>query len=219
MPSAAELAQQLFMTTHAMKYAGGSCDERDGLGTHVLSMPRARVLAEVAAAEGTLHMSEVSAAMGVTPRNVTTIVDGLEQLGLVERLRSAEDRRMICLALTEHGRAHVEHVREIHQALAERFFAPLDGQERCLLQRLLAKVRAGIDAHAADDRRGHTCRPLRGSPRTGSIPPGRGRTRHGDSVSAMQQENAQVAGREHLSNRFTSSPTWEVADGDAAHDK
>ena len=149
-PDAIALAEALFVTTHAMKYAGKSCADEDDPASRMLSMPRARLLAEVAAGSGTLQMSEVWAALGVTARNVTTIVDGLERLGLVRRRRRPGDRRANLLELTEQGHAHIEHIRALQRNLSERCFAPLDATERCELLRLLAKVRTGLESRIAE---------------------------------------------------------------------
>jgi DNA-binding MarR family transcriptional regulator len=153
-PTATELAEALFQTTHALKYGGKQlCDQSEPFA-RAISMPQARLLGELwelwEVSAGNLRMSDVSAALGVTPRNVTTIVDGLERRGLVQRRRDQHDRRAIFLELTEQGRAHVARIRELHQAIGERFFAPLDANERCALLRLLSKVRAGLSAPSSD---------------------------------------------------------------------
>jgi DNA-binding MarR family transcriptional regulator len=142
-PLPTELAEALFQTTHALKYgAKRLCGGRDD-AFPAMSMPRARLLAELWDARGTLRMSDVSAALGVTPRNVTTIVDGLEREDYIRRRRDPDDRRAIRLELTENGRALVERVHAFHNAIGEHFFAPLDVEERCLLLRLLRKLHAG----------------------------------------------------------------------------
>lgn len=143
-PGPKELAEALFRTTHALKYGVKQwCDQSEPLAG-ATSMPQARLLAELWNAQGLLRMTDVSAALGVTPRNVTTIVDGLEHKGLVRRQHDQHDRRAILLELTEQGRAHIARVQTLHQTIGEQFFAPLDAEERCLLLRLLTKLRAGI---------------------------------------------------------------------------
>lgn len=58
---------------------------------------------------GALHkmgpriMSELSDELGVTPRNVTALVDALEKEGLVRRVPHVSDRRATVVELTEHG--------------------------------------------------------------------------------------------------------------------
>lgn len=95
------------------------------------------------AERGRVRMGDLAAALGVTARNITTIVDGLEGEGLLTRQPHPDDRRVILLELTEKGRAHIAQIHTLHRATAERFFAPLDAAERSELLRLLAKVRGG----------------------------------------------------------------------------
>ena len=54
--------------------------------------------------EGT-HLHRIARSLGVTPRNVTGLVDGLEALGLVERVADPADRE----ALTEQERVMLRH--------------------------------------------------------------------------------------------------------------
>lgn len=97
------------------------------------------------AERGRVRMGDLAAALGVTARNVTTIVDGLEGEGLLTRQPHPTDRRVILLELTEKGRAHIAQIHALHRSTAERFFAPLDPAERRDLLRLLAKIRGGAD--------------------------------------------------------------------------
>jgi len=55
-----------------------------------------------------LSASRLAACADLTPTSVTQMVDGLESEGLVERARSAEDRRVIFVRLTPEGRAAIE---------------------------------------------------------------------------------------------------------------
>src|SRR5262249_36121643 len=54
---------------------------------------------------GSGKMSEIGARLGVTPRNVTKLVDALEGEGLVQRKPHPDDRRATLLSLTERGAA------------------------------------------------------------------------------------------------------------------
>lgn len=94
---------------------------------------------------GHVRMGDLATALGVTARNVTTIVDGLEREGLLARRPHPTDRRAILLELTEKGRAQIAQIHALHRSIAEHFFAPLDAAERRELLRLLAKIRGGVD--------------------------------------------------------------------------
>ncbi|MEM0925668.1 MAG: MarR family transcriptional regulator [Planctomycetota bacterium] len=63
---------------------------------------RTQLLATVAAA-GSLKMADISERLGVTPRNVTKLVDALESEGLLERVAHPTDRRVTMITLTAEG--------------------------------------------------------------------------------------------------------------------
>ena len=63
---------------------------------------RARLLA-VLQCHGSRKMSELGAELGVTPRNITKLVDGLEAEGLVARKAHPSDRRATLVSLTDKG--------------------------------------------------------------------------------------------------------------------
>jgi DNA-binding MarR family transcriptional regulator len=140
-PTTVELAEVLLGTAHAFKQWGNLCFSQAEPGLRHLSVPRARLLAVVSeAGQGRVQMGDLSAALGVTARNITTIVDGLEREGLLARRPDPDDRRAILLELTEKGRAHVEQVHQLQRDLAERMFAPLSDEERGTLYALLARL-------------------------------------------------------------------------------
>jgi len=87
-----------------------------------------------------VRMGELSKALGVTARNVTTIVDGLEREGLITRTPDQKDRRAILLELTPKGQEHIAAVHTMQREVAERFFAALDSAERAVLMGLLNKI-------------------------------------------------------------------------------
>jgi DNA-binding MarR family transcriptional regulator len=170
-PATAKLAEALLGTAHAIKHWGNLCFSHAGPGLRELSVPRAALLAKVADAEegqdecayhpagvrrgrnrhaaiadarlGRVRMGDLAEALGVTARNVTTIVDGLEREGLLARRDDPTDRRAILLELTEKGRAHVEQLHALQRDLAEHMFAALSAEERRQLMYLLGKIRIG----------------------------------------------------------------------------
>lgn len=137
----AALAEALFSTTHALKYTGRQCMEEADPRLRAISFPRARVLMLLDdCGQRCVRMGELSAALGVTARNVTTIVDGLEREGLIVRRPDPTDRRAIRLELTPKGREHIAEVHAVRREIEERFFAALDPAERADLLRLLYKI-------------------------------------------------------------------------------
>lgn len=72
-----------------------------------LTFPQALVLT-VLGEEGAMPISRLARQTGSANSTVSGIVDRLEKLKLVERVRSEEDRRVIYVALTERYRAMQE---------------------------------------------------------------------------------------------------------------
>jgi DNA-binding MarR family transcriptional regulator len=75
-----------------------------GLAAHGLSRARATVVWLVHRG-GPQTQRELARAIGVTARNVTALVDGLEESGFVRRTAHPEDRRALRVQLTEQGSA------------------------------------------------------------------------------------------------------------------
>jgi DNA-binding MarR family transcriptional regulator len=139
--TAVDLAEALLSTTHAFKQWGNLCFSHAEPELSKLSIPRAALLAAVVdVAPGRVRMGDLSSALGVTARNITTIVDALEREGLLVRKPDLTDRRAILLELTEKGHAHVEHIRALQCDLAERALAPLNRHERSALYALLTRL-------------------------------------------------------------------------------
>jgi DNA-binding MarR family transcriptional regulator len=78
-----------------------------------LRTPQVRALLRLTMTEG-LTMGELAREIGISYAGATQVIDQLVELGLVERERSAEDRRVVRLRLTERARPEME------QALARR---------------------------------------------------------------------------------------------------
>jgi DNA-binding MarR family transcriptional regulator len=75
-----------------------------GLAVHGLSRARATVVWLVHRG-GPQTQRSLAKAIGVTARNVTALVDGLEESGFVQRTAHPDDRRALLVQLTEQGSA------------------------------------------------------------------------------------------------------------------
>ncbi|MCB0346364.1 MAG: MarR family transcriptional regulator [Bdellovibrionales bacterium] len=89
---------------------------------------------------GALKQSDLARKLLVTGGNITQVVDGLLKLGLVDRVRSSDDRRVVMVALTSEGvklmrRAVPEHVRHIVDE-----FSVLTTAEQNELRRICKKL-------------------------------------------------------------------------------
>jgi DNA-binding MarR family transcriptional regulator len=110
-----------------------------------LSLARFRVLDALHAA-GRIRMNELSAALGVVPRTVTTIIDALEAECLVARLADPGDRRATLLEITPDGLSQLRRLRALHDSAAAELFDVLTAAERHQLARLLRRLQAAADA-------------------------------------------------------------------------
>ena len=62
--------------------------------------------------EGSTNFKKLATALGVTPPNVTGIIDHLVEQELVSREENPEDRRMLLLKTTDKGKALLARLRE-----------------------------------------------------------------------------------------------------------
>jgi DNA-binding MarR family transcriptional regulator len=93
-------------------------------------------------------MSAISAEMNEAPRVITDAVDGLERLGLVQRIPHPTDRRAKLIALTDAGEAFLQVSRDAtHQALRELLSQFTEAEQEQLIDgvsRLLTAIKAHI---------------------------------------------------------------------------
>lgn len=82
------------------------------------------VLSAIAAGEP-LSQLEVAARLRVDRTSIGDLLDGLEERGLVERRRSAEDRRRNVVALTPLGESTFASAERIRLEVEQEFLAPL----------------------------------------------------------------------------------------------
>jgi DNA-binding MarR family transcriptional regulator len=84
-------------------------------------------------------------AVGIAAPTASRMIDGLEREGIVERRPSAEDRRAIEVAITDHGREL--HARKRKEVMAKRaaLFASLTTEEREGAEHLLRRLAEVIE--------------------------------------------------------------------------
>lgn len=108
-----------------------------------ISLPQYRLL--VSASGRPQRASELAASVGVSRPTLTSLVDGLEQGGLVRRVPVPTDRRGIRLELTDAGReatARAEH------ALTRRLLQLIDGDPGSvipLVKGVVSNIGAALD--------------------------------------------------------------------------
>ncbi len=99
---------------------------------------------------GVLHcrgpqiMSSLSGELGVTPRNVTALVDALEEEGLVRRSPHPTDRRATVVEMTPRGARACSERYEEHPAAVAEVFDVLSEEEQGELLRLLGVLQGAL---------------------------------------------------------------------------
>ena len=132
-----QLAELLFQATTRLRR--GSAKELAPLG---VTFGQARVMRVLARAREPMRMADLAAALEIVPRSVTTVVDALEEAGLVCRAPDPHDRRSVLVAPTASGQAALERMNRARRATAEDLFGRLSERERATLLSLLITLNA-----------------------------------------------------------------------------
>ena len=107
------------------------------------------VIAMLAASSEPMSASNLCKGISYDAGAMTRMLDRLESKGLIRRNRSAQDRRLTYLELTEEGRAVYPRMREISMAVANHFLHGFTKTEARQLEGLLGRMfeNAQADAH------------------------------------------------------------------------
>lgn len=98
-----------------------------------------RVL-EILESEGPTIMREIAGSLGMTARNMTAIVDALEECGLVRRTPHPHDRRATVVELTAAGRKEADRARLQAVASVTKAFNSMSLEEQQQYAELLRRV-------------------------------------------------------------------------------
>ena len=109
------------------------------LGQIGLVPVQAGILRTVAANSG-LSQQTLAKRLGIVPSRLVTLLDELEEKGLLERLDHAEDRRLYALALTDKGMKVMADIGRIARAHDDGLCAALAPAERRQLWSLLVRI-------------------------------------------------------------------------------
>ena len=105
-----------------------------------LSAAQLIIIANLAVAEEPMSASDLCKGISYDAGAMTRMLDRLETKGLIRRNRSAQDRRLMHLELTDEGRAAYPRMREISMAVANRFLHGFTKAEARQLESLLARM-------------------------------------------------------------------------------
>ena len=107
---------------------------------HDTTLPRFDVMAALYRRREGVTMTELSRMLLVSNGNATTVVDRLEQDGLVRRTPSETDRRTVFVALTAAGLARFETLAAGHEAEVSQLFATLSEADLEALTGILKRM-------------------------------------------------------------------------------
>jgi DNA-binding MarR family transcriptional regulator len=91
--------------------------------------------------------SELARSSMISTGGATMRMDGLEESGLIRRVRDREDRRLVYAELTDKGLAVIDEAIERHLGLLNRLLSDLSERERRQLAWLLAQLERSITHH------------------------------------------------------------------------
>jgi DNA-binding MarR family transcriptional regulator len=104
-----------------------------------MTYPRMNLI-HVLAEDGPQIMSVLRDRLGVSARNITVLVDGLEKEGFARRVPHRNDRRATVIELTDAGHAAYRRVYARHADRAAALFAALPPADQQHLARILARL-------------------------------------------------------------------------------
>jgi len=111
-----------------------------------LTLSRFNVLLNLILADRPLTCGEISERMIQLVPAITSLVDHLEEQGLVQRVRSTEDRRVIHVKITKVGRKLANDAMQPLADLEKRLMKGLSNSEQLTLIGLLEKARQSVSA-------------------------------------------------------------------------
>lgn len=110
------------------------------------------VVANLAGPDGRTSAADLCKGISYDAGAMTRMLDRLESKGLIRRTRSAHDRRLMNLELTEEGRAAYPRMREISMSVANRFLRGFTKAEARQLEGFLTRMlenAQGVPARAS----------------------------------------------------------------------
>jgi len=134
----ADLALSLWVKLARASSTFGRLSGKD-IERYGLTQPQFGVV-EILGHLGPMTIGEVGRKMLVTGGCITVILDNLEKEGLVERIRSTEDRRVIKVQLTTKGHLLFNEVFTQHAERVTQLASVLTEDEQTQLSQLLKKL-------------------------------------------------------------------------------
>jgi len=94
---------------------------------------------------GKLSMKEIGDLLGKEKSTITTLVNKIEKLGYVEKVKSEDDRRVTYVCVTEKGRSIESEFADISKEVKKTAYDGFTNEEKKELLRLLKKLKNNFD--------------------------------------------------------------------------
>jgi len=133
----AQLAELMVRTSWRLRR--GAAKELAPLG---VTFAQARVMRVLAGTGEPMRMADLAASLEIVPRSVTTMIDSLEQAGLVCREADANDRRSVLVSPSPAGQMVLDRLDRARRDTADDLFSRLTPGERAQLLALLVALDA-----------------------------------------------------------------------------
>ena len=127
-----ELYRTLLRVSHLLRHGHGEPELKMAPGQQ-------RVLTALAR-RGSMPQRDLLEEMGLARASLSELLTRLEEKGLVERVRSKEDRRAIIVSLTKKGKEAGKKVVDIELGIADEAFAPLSSAQKDDMKSMLDAV-------------------------------------------------------------------------------
>jgi len=87
-----------------------------------------------------MTQSEIAEQLSVQGSTITNMLQKMEEVGLVRRLRDADDNRLVRVYMTDEGRQKEQAINVQFAHMQEIIFKDISEQERLILRRLLFQI-------------------------------------------------------------------------------
>lgn len=84
--------------------------------------------------------ADITTALDIRPSSVSALVSKLEDIGVIERRASADDKRVMLIYLTDKGQTLIDTNRAVRDDMSDSFFKNLTDEEREQLNNILSKL-------------------------------------------------------------------------------
>ncbi|MFE5320273.1 MarR family winged helix-turn-helix transcriptional regulator [Paenibacillus sp. NPDC056579] len=101
---------------------------------------------EMVEAQGAVKVSQLAEYLSLSASAVTLLSDKLIEFGYLQRERTKGDRRVVCLVITDEGRAMLEQLLAKETAIVSRWLQGISIEELSQFNQVLHRIRSNVKA-------------------------------------------------------------------------